>query len=218
MRDNLTNLTEDHGLLVGRTALIVVDIQQGGSCSKEESGISQMPGWAPRLDHGIKLVHAARLKGIPVIFLQEVHRQSGVDFGRELDGTEGKHCLEGDPNTDFFPQLRPRTGEHHIIKRRYSGFFATELDLLLRSLRVETVILIGGLTDVCVQYTFVDAHQHDYHVRVAYDAVGGSTLEAHDAALRAMAYLQRTSIQSSATLIAALERHRAGVSPQMIST
>ncbi|MDQ1710238.1 MAG: biuret amidohydrolase, partial [Frankiaceae bacterium] len=46
-------------------------------------------------------------------------------------------------------------------------------------------------TDVCVHYTFVDAHQRDFRVRVLEDCVGGSSVEAHDAALRAMTYLQR---------------------------
>ena len=67
---------------------------------------------------------------------------------------------------------------------------AAEPEILLKGLRAETLILCGGLTDVCVHYTFVDAHQHDYHVRVVEDCCGGSTRARHDAALDAMEYLQ----------------------------
>jgi nicotinamidase-related amidase len=81
-------------------------------------------------------------------------------------------------------------GEHHIVKRRYSGFIGTELDLLLRGLGISTLVLVGGLTDVCVHYTFADAHQRDYHVRVVEDCVGGSSEARHLASLDAMEYLQ----------------------------
>ncbi len=56
------------------------------------------------------------------------------------------------------------------------------------------MLLTGGLTDVCVHYTAVDAHQHDYHVRVVSDAVFGSSSNAHDAALDAIRYLQRNAV------------------------
>lgn len=191
-------------LFVGNVALIVVDIQRGAALDVAETGIAHMPGFDARLARSEEVVDAARQAGIPVIFLQEVHRRSLVDFGRELDGDESVHCLEGAPGTDLFDHLRPGEGEYHIVKRRYSGFFATEMDLLLRSLRVQTVILIGGLTDVCVHYTFVDAHQHDYYARVVEDAVGGSSQDAHDASLRAMEYLQAGARRQAAEIVAAL--------------
>jgi len=88
-----------------------------------------------------------------------------------------------------------------IVKRRYSCFFGTDLEILLRGLKVETLILTGELTDVCVHYTFVDGHQRDYYVRVLTDCVGGSTMERHEASLEAMKYLQQDALCSSATLI-----------------
>jgi nicotinamidase-related amidase len=135
-----------------------------------------------------------------VVFIQEVHKPSLVDIGRELDGAEGPHCIEGDPTTELASGLDPRPEEFLIRKRRYSAFFATELDLVLRSYGTKTVILVGGLTDVCIHYTAVDAHQHDYVVRVAADAVGGSSQEAHDAALRAIEYLQRDALTTTDVL------------------
>jgi nicotinamidase-related amidase len=90
-------------------------------------------------------------------------------------------------------------------KRRYSAFFGTELEILLRAYDAQTLILFGGLTDVCIHYTAVDAHQHDYHVRVASDAVGGSSQAAHDAALAAIEYLQRDALACTDDLLDALE-------------
>lgn len=65
------------------------------------------------------------------------------------------------------------------------------MEILLKGLHVDTLYLIGGLTDVCIHYTAVDAHQHDYHIKVVTDAVAGSSQEAHAYALRAIQYLQR---------------------------
>ena len=68
---------------------------------------------------------------------------------------------------------------------------------------MDTLYLVGGLTDVCVHYTAVDAHQHDYHIRVVADAVAGSSPEAHAYALRAIRYLQRDALVTTAEVEAA---------------
>jgi biuret amidohydrolase len=183
-------------------ALIVVDVQGGEHAGGDDSpGIKTMGnGRRARLERTYGLVAHAREHGVPVVFIQEVHKPSLVDIGRELDGAEGPHCIEGDPTTELAAGLDPRPEEFLIRKRRYSAFFATELDLVLRSYGTRTVILVGGLTDVCIHYTAVDAHQHDYVVRVATDAVGGSSQEAHDAALKAIAYLQRDALTTTDVL------------------
>jgi nicotinamidase-related amidase len=193
-------------LIVGNPVLVVVDIQEGGAMSADEAGIPVMPGHAERVRRAQRLVAGARAVGVPVVFLQEVHRPSGVDFGRELDGTEGVHCVEGRPGTDLEPSLRPETGEFHIVKRRYSGFIGTDFEIVLRGLRASTLILIGTLTDVCVHYTFADAHQRDFYVRVVSDCVGGSSQYRHDAALDAMEYLQTGAVRTTDEILAAFQQ------------
>ncbi|MCK0174954.1 cysteine hydrolase family protein [Mycolicibacterium sp. F2034L] len=194
-------------LIVGNPVLVVVDIQQAGGMPAAEVGIDHMPGHADRVARAERLVAAARDAQIPVVFFQEVHRPSGVDFGRELDGVEGEHCVEGRPGTDLEPSLRPLPDrddrEFHIVKRRYSGFIGTEFDIVLRGLKADTLILIGGLTDVCVHYTFADAHQRDYYVRVVTDCVGGSSQYRHDAALDAMEYLQIGAMRTTEEILSA---------------
>jgi nicotinamidase-related amidase len=188
-------------LFVGDPALILVDIQRGSAAPGGESGIPHMPGVPDRIARAEQLLAAARAAHVPVIFFQEVHRRSGVDFGRELDGSEDVHCLEGDPYTELWPTLQPIEGEHHLVKRRYSGFIGTEFELLLRGLKVSTLVLIGGLTDVCVHYTFADAHQRDFYVRVVADCVGGSSEARHLASLDAMEYLQAGARRSTQEIL-----------------
>jgi nicotinamidase-related amidase len=187
----------------GQVALVVIDVQKG-EVSDEDSGIPIMAGGHARHARIVDLVEAARAAAVPVVFIQEVHKRTLGDFGRELDGTEGVHCLEGDEATELADGLNPRPDEYLIRKRRYSAFFATELELVLKSYGARTLVLVGALTDVCVHYTFADAHQHDYHCRVVTDCVGGSSQRAHDAALEAMAYLQRDCLVRSEDVLATL--------------
>lgn len=189
--------------LHGTTALVVIDVQKG-EVMPADSGIPIMPGGDARHERIRGIVAAARDAGVPVIFIQEVHKRTLVDFGRELDGSETIHGLEGDLTTELADGLDPRPDEYLIRKRRYSAFFATELELVLKSYGVETLILLGALTDVCVHYTFADAHQHDYHCRVVTDCVGGSSIESHDASLRAMRYLQRDCLVTSEDVLSTL--------------
>jgi nicotinamidase-related amidase len=181
-------------MIVGKVALVVVDIQQAGAMPADVVGIAHMEGIEGRVERAERLVAAAREAALPIVFFQEVHRPSGIDFGRELDGSEGRHCVDGAPGTDLWPTLRPDPTaddrEFHIVKRRYSGFIGTEFEIVLRGLAVQTLVLIGGLTDVCIHYTFADAHQRDFHVRVVEDCVGGSSVARHEASLDAMEYLQ----------------------------
>ncbi|MGK7898385.1 MAG: cysteine hydrolase family protein [Xenococcus sp. (in: cyanobacteria)] len=174
-------------------ALLVIDFQ----ADVFNGGALQLVGTEKVLPKAKRVLTAARTIGIPIIHTQEVHRKEMVDFGRELDGTEPVHCLETWAGTDFHPELYPREGEYKIAKRRYSSFFGTDLEILLRGLQVDTLIVMGVMTNVCVHYTVADAHQKDYHFYTIKDCCAGSDWDAHQAALKAMAYLQRDSLITS---------------------
>lgn len=195
-------------ILSENSALLVVDIQQAGVTSADQSGIAVMDGYADMTARAEHLVAAARQAGIPVVFIQELHRRDGVDFGRELDGDEGVHCVEGAPGTELWPSLRPEPGDYYVPKRRYSAFFGTDMDILLSGLGTDTVVLIGSLTDVCVHYTFVDAHQRDLRARVVEDCVIGSSMAAHRASLAAMEYLQHGARCTTDEILEALRAGR----------
>lgn len=201
-----TKTKQARQMIEGRPALIVIDIQKSTFIDDSEvRSIDNMPGYKDRMLAARELVDAAHENNVPVIFIQEVHRPDFIDFGRELDGDEDVHCLEGDPRTEVATEeMGFRKGDYIVPKRRYSAFFGTDFEILLRGLKVETLILCGGLTDVCVHYTFVDGHQSDYFCRVVEDCVGGSSVEAHAAALRAMEYLQTGAVQNRAAVIKAI--------------
>ena len=78
----------------------------------------------------------------------------------------------------------------------------------MKGLKAETLIMIGGMTDVCVHYSFVDGHQHDYYCRVVEDCVGGTSPAAHQASLNAMEYLQEGAVLPADTIIAAMNQSK----------
>ena len=198
-------------LIEGRPALIVIDIQQSAFVEKEVRSIPHMPDYAGRVARARIAIDRARGAGIPIVFIQEIHRADLVDFGRELDGSEDIHCLDNNPETALAKEVTGfRDGDYLVQKRRYSAFYGTDLEILLRGLRVDTLLLTGGLTDVCVHYTFVDGHQGDYFCRVIEDCVAGSGPEAHEAALRAMEYLQTGARRSLDEVLAAMDSYGRG--------
>lgn len=112
----------DRGVIEGRPVLVVIDIQGGESPDPEGSSIPFMPGYHDAMDRAPELVARARDCGVPIVFFQEAHRRDLVDFGRELDGAEDVHLLEGDPGTEIAESLGVRPDDYVIRKRRYSCF------------------------------------------------------------------------------------------------
>ena len=187
-----------------KQALIAIDIQKSAFAPipDDERSIPHMPDYAERMQNTRPLIDECRIVGIPIIFIQEIHRANLVDFGRELDGDETVHCLDSNPLTELaIDELGIHPDDYKIQKRRYSAFYGTDLEILLKGLKANTLILTGGLTDVCVHYTYADAHQGDYHCYVVEDCTAGSSLEAHHASLRAMEYLQNGAVISLAEMI-----------------
>jgi nicotinamidase-related amidase len=204
--------TPQRSLIEGRPALIVIDIQASTFVDQDVRAIDHMPGYADRMARARVAIDKARECDIPVIFFQEVHRPNLVDFGRELDGSEDIHCLEGNPNNEVAAeQLGFLATDYLIKKRRYSAFFGTDFEILLRGLKIDTLLLCGGLTDVCVHYSFVDGHQSDYFCRVIEDCVAGSSEHAHEYALQAMEYLQTGARRSLDEVLAAMDEYRSQV-------
>jgi biuret amidohydrolase len=183
-------------LLKGLAALLVVDMQH--DFLDKDAGC-YAPGSEEIVPRVWQLVDAAREAGLPVIFTQEAHRPGGVDAGREADPGAGAgypgggpdspvpaHCVEGTRGIAIVEELAPIPGDLLISKRRYSCFLGTDLDLLLRNLGVETLLVTGVDSNVCVLWTVGEAFQRDYHVRVVEDCVAGSNPEEHEAALLIM--------------------------------
>jgi len=116
--------------------------------------------------NSVRVVDAARAAGLPIVFCDDAHIP-GVD--KELD-LWGEHGIKDKAKPN--PALHAGSGERDFIvpKRRYSGFFGTDLDLLLRELGVDTVIAVGEDTNICVLHTLADAYFLGYRSIVVEDA------------------------------------------------
>ena len=149
-----------------KTAILVVDMLNDfvTGALKCDRGLAIVPATARLLD-------GARKKGVPVIFCNDAHIK-GVDHELKL---WGDHAIAGTEGAKVIPELNLSEKDYVVPKRRYSGFFRTDLELLLRELGVETVIMTGLHTHMCVRHTSADAYCLGYEVVVATDATDSST-------------------------------------------
>ncbi|MNM71746.1 Maleamate amidohydrolase [compost metagenome] len=171
---------------IDNAAIIVIDMQYD---FVGENAVIPCKSDGAFIDSTRRFLEYARESGVPVIYTQEIHRKNHIDFGRELDRSEPIHCLEGSAGVEIIEELKPQPVDYVIQKRRYSAFFQTDLEVLLKGLGVNTIILTGAATDVCVRATATDAQQHDYFVYVPRECVAGTTLKQHEAALEHIDYV-----------------------------
>lgn len=120
-----------------------------------------------------QLLDAARKAGVPVIFCNDAHIK-GVDWELKL---WGDHAIVGTKGAEVIPELKLSEKDYVVPKRRYSGFFQTDLDILLRELGIDTVIMTGLHAHMCVRHTSADAYQLGYNVVVAKEATDSFTEE-----------------------------------------
>jgi nicotinamidase-related amidase len=121
----------------------------------------------------------ARSADEPVIYLTDDHLPGDAEFAMFPP-----HAIHGTKGAQVIPQLTPARGDVVIPKRRYSGFFGTDLDITLRERGIDTLRLVGDCTNICVLYTAADARNLGYAVEVVRDGVTSFDLEAHADALR----------------------------------
>lgn len=163
---------------LNKPAILVVDMLNDfvyGALTCER-GKAIVPATAALLD-------AARAKGVPVIFSNDAHLK-GID--RELS-IWGDHAIAGTPGAAVIPELKLSEGDYIVPKRRYSGFFQTDLDILLKELGVQTVVMTGLHTHMCVRHTSADAFSLGYDVVVAKEATDSFTKEDY---IGGLAYLK----------------------------
>ena len=126
-----------------------------------------------------KELSRSRSAGEPVIYLTDNHVPDDAEFK-----VFPPHALAGTKGAEIIPELAPGDEEDVIPKRRYSGFFGTDLDITLREKGVDTLRLVGDCTNICVLYTAADARNLGYAVEVVHDGVTSFDEEAHRDALR----------------------------------
>ena len=129
-----------------------------------------------------RLLEEARRRGIPVIYANDAHVPE-VDHEFKL---WGPHAVKGTEGAEVIDELKPEPGDYVVEKRRYSAFYETGLDMLLRELGVDTVVLTGLHTNICVKHTASDAFNRGYDIIVLEDCVQTFTDEDHEWGLKYM--------------------------------
>ena len=154
-----------------KTAVLVVDMLNDfvTGALKCDRGLAIVPKAA-------ELVKGARRAGVPVVFCNDAHLK-GVDHELKL---WGDHAIAGTKGAEVIPELELCEKDYVVPKRRYSGFFHTDLDLLLKELGVETVVVCGLHAHMCVRHTSADAYQLGYEVVAAIDAMDSFTKEDYE--------------------------------------
>ena len=180
-----------------------------------------------------KTLAAVRKAGIPVVYLKHGHRADLSDLGaadsphrikhlplavgtpvKAPDGRESRILIRDTWNTDIVDELKPETADTVIYKTRYSGFYGTDLDAVLRARSIKWLIVTGATTSVCVESTVRDAMFRDYRCLLLADCTGEPighqfSRSNHEASLLTIQTLFGW-VSSSAEVIQALEQRAAG--------
>jgi nicotinamidase-related amidase len=139
-----------------------------------------------------RVIAACRKAGIPVVYTGHCHEDPAVDGGMTAEWwpelKSGKCLVKGRKGAGIYGPLAPRKGERVIYKHRYSGFHATDLEILLRGMGVTDLIITGILTNICCETTARDAFMRDFRVFFLADATATSEPEFQVAALKNLAY------------------------------
>ncbi|MDI6891636.1 MAG: isochorismatase family cysteine hydrolase [Actinomycetota bacterium] len=161
-----------------RSALLIIDMLND---FVKEGGALVVPAAAGIISHIEVELKKAREAKTPVIYVNDSHSPDDAEFE-----SWPKHAVEGTWGAEVVKELAPSEGEHVVSKRRYSGFFGTNLDLLLHELDVKTLTLTGTVTNICVYSTALDAYMRGYEIVVVENCIAGLTKEDHETALRWM--------------------------------
>lgn len=156
-----------------RTAMIVVDMQNDFVAEGAPLQAAQATAMAARLADTLSF---CRDRGIRVIYTAHMHRPDGSDMGLydDLYGAIAAReaLIQGTQGVEIYPPLSPAQDEIVVAKHRYSAFFATDLDLLLREWGIDTVVISGTTTENCCHATARDAMFRNYRVGFLSDLTG----------------------------------------------
>jgi nicotinamidase-related amidase len=162
----------------GQTALIILDMIN----EMDFAGAASMRHDVAEAAATIaKLRNAADKAGLPVIYVNDNFGEWHSERYRLVE-----RALASKGSNAFVARLAPRDADYFIIKPQFSGFYATNLPVLLPKLGVDRLVLTGIAADICVLFTAADAHMRDYRLWIPEDAVAAETHERRRWALEIM--------------------------------
>jgi len=158
-----------------RSVLLIVDMEYGFLDSKSPLFVNLGFEIVTNIK---KILNIYREKKLQIIFVKREHRKSGIDIDKtrvEIFKKSKGLILENDKSSEIIDDLKPLKDEIIVIKRRWSSFFGTELDMLLRRLNIKNLIVTGIQTPNCIRATVYDALSLDYNVIVISDATASKS-------------------------------------------
>jgi ureidoacrylate peracid hydrolase len=167
-----------------KAALLVIDMQRFFLDTDSSGFTCSAPAILPTVK---RVVEAFRAAHRPVVYTRHVHHPDGLDAGIMGWWWQGM-CVDGTPESEIHPDLAPLPGEKVVLKHRYSAFFNTDLDTVLRCLEVEDLVVTGVMTNLCCESTARDAYYRDYRVFFLADGTGAVCEEMHQASLLNLSY------------------------------
>lgn len=155
-------------------ALLVIDVQNDfcspkGASGERGEGLSMVEAMVPRL---LRFIDQARSAGLPIVYIRTTHSEwtdAPSWIYRKSEQKALTTCREGSWGAEFYQGIKPLPAERVVIKHRYSAFIRTDLDTVLRARGIESVLVTGVSTNVCVETTARDAYMYDYYVTLVED-------------------------------------------------
>jgi nicotinamidase-related amidase len=160
-----------------RTAMIVVDMQNDFVQAGAPAEIPRARAMVPRLN---RLLDVCRVHKILIIYIHHAIRGGDIDAGRLADLFEAvrnnQMIIAGTKNVEIYEGLKPGPDDLVVTKPRYSAFYGTDLEAILRSKNIDTLIISGTVTNVCCDSTARDAFSRDYKVIFLTDGTAAGDL------------------------------------------
>ena len=171
------------------SALLIIDMQN--AFIHPEGSLSKMGLDTSRTSIVIEpikqLINKFKAANRPVIFIQHTHRPDRTDAGLIAKVfppiMDLGHCFDGTWDCDIIDELKPKEDDFIIKKHRFSAFYNTQLEAVLRELDIKTLVVAGIATNVCVESTIRDAFYRDFNVFVPREATASYTIEQEQGAL-----------------------------------
>lgn len=162
-----------------RVALLIIDM----ICDFDFSGGERLCANAAPISKNIaNLKKEAKKAGVPVIYVNDNFGKWQSDFKKLL-----RHSLSNaSRGRSIAEKLKPDDEDYFVLKPKHSGFYSTTLDVLLKYLGAETLILTGVTTDICILFTANDAYMRDFHLLIPRDCVAANDKEANEKTLQYM--------------------------------
>ena len=143
-----------------------------------------------------KVIDWARKNGVPIIYICDAHEEGDHEFN-----IWGPHAIKGSEGAKIIDELKPIKGNKIVYKSKYSGFFNTRLQAILKKMDIDTLILTGVHTHICVSHTAADAYYRGFKIIIPKQCVSTINKEDHENGLKIMEKLYAAEVKDIEEII-----------------